>query len=158
MSGSERRPGNGSGDGDSGSGARDGSIDRLIAAARAARRAAHAPFSGFAVGAALELRDGTIVTGCNVESASYGLTTCAERVAIVKAVSEGRRGFTRLAVVADGIGPVPPCGACRQVLWELAGDLEIILADSTRETGRHRLRELLPHPFEGGRRGISSSS
>ncbi len=124
---------------------------RLIAAARVARLAAAAPFSNFQVGAALELADGTIVTGCNIESASYGLTVCAERVAIFKAVSEGRRGFTRLAVVADASGAggaVAPCGACRQVLWELAGDIEILLVGLSGEITRYRLAALLPVPFD----------
>ncbi len=120
----------------------------LIRAARDARRRAHAPFSGFKVGAAIEAADGTIVTGCNIENASYGLTMCAERVAIFKALSEGHRRFRRLAVVAGAAVPTPPCGACRQVLWEFGGDLEVILANLRRETGRHRLSELLPRPFE----------
>jgi cytidine deaminase len=122
--------------------------DQLIAAARAARQHAFAPYSGFQVGAALETADSVIVTGCNVENATYGLTICAERVAVVKAISEGRRQFTRIAVVADTEAPTPPCGACRQILWEFGGDLEVILANLQRETGRFRLRELLPWPFE----------
>jgi cytidine deaminase len=100
------------------------------------------------VGAALEAADGTVITGCNVENATYGLTMCAERVAMFKAVSEGHRAFTRIAVVADTDAPTPPCGACRQILWELGGDLEVILANSRRETGRWRLRDLLPVPFD----------
>jgi cytidine deaminase len=120
----------------------------LIAAARAARRNAVAPFSTFKVGAALEAADGTIVTGCNVENATYGLTMCAERVAMFKALSEGFRQFTRVAIVAETDEPTPPCGACRQILWEFGGDLEIILANSHRETGRFKLSELLPHPFD----------
>src|SRR2546423_11357553 len=97
---------------------------RLIEAARAVRLRAHAPFSRFLVGAALEAADGRVFTGCNVESATYGLTICAERVAAFKAISEGVRRFRRIAVVADTQEPTPPCGACRQVLWELGGDLE----------------------------------
>jgi cytidine deaminase len=120
----------------------------LVRAARAARRRAHAPFSGFRVGAALETIDGAIVTGCNVENASYGLTICAERVAMFKALSEGHRRFRRIVVVADTAAPTPPCGACRQILWEFGGDLDVILANLRRVTGRHRLGDLLPHPFD----------
>ncbi len=120
----------------------------LIAAARAARLLAHAPFSGFKVGAALETRDGQIVTGCNVENATYGLTVCAERVAMLKAVSEGRRAFTKIVVVADTADPTPPCGACRQILWEFGGDLEVILANLEVIHSRYRLSDLLPHPFD----------
>jgi cytidine deaminase len=123
--------------------------DKLVAAARRARRNAHASFSGFKVGAALETADGTIVTGCNVENATYGLTICAERVAMFKAISEGHRKFRRVAVVADTDAPTPPCGACRQILWEFGGDLEVILANLRREKGRHRLKDLLPLPFDG---------
>src|SRR5438270_6853314 len=109
----------------------DAKVDPLIEAARAARLKAHAPFSHFPVGCAIEAADGRIVTGCNVESASYGLTMCAERVAVFKAVSEGARGGVRLAVVAHTEEPTPPCGACRQVLWEFGGDMEVILANLT---------------------------
>jgi len=122
--------------------------DKLVAAARRARRNAHAAFSGFKVGAALETADGTIVTGCNVENATYGLTICAARVAMFKAISEGHRKFRRVAVVADTDAPTPPCGACRQILWEFGGDLEVILANLRREKGRHRLKDLLPLPFD----------
>lgn len=120
----------------------------LVRAARQARRRAHAPFSRFKVGAALETIDGTVITGCNIENVSYGLTMCAERVAIFKALSDGHRRFRRIAVVADATAPTPPCGACLQVLWEFGGDLEVILANLRRETGRHRLSELLPRPFD----------
>ena len=121
---------------------------RLIDAARAVRLNAFAPFSRFLVGAALETADGQIITGCNVENATYGLTVCAERVAVFKAISEGHRKFVRVAVVADTQAPTPPCGACRQILWEFGGDLEVILANLTTETGRHRLKDLLPLPFD----------
>ena len=124
------------------------SAAKLVAAARRARRYAHAAFSGFKVGAALETADGTIVTGCNVENATYGLTVCAERVAMFKAISEGHRKFRRVAVVADTEAPTPPCGACRQILWEFGGNLEVILANLRRETGRHQLEDLLPLPFD----------
>jgi cytidine deaminase len=120
----------------------------LIAAARKARRHAHAAFSGFKVGAALETADGVIVTGCNIENATYGLTLCAERVAMFKALSEGHRKFRKVVVVADTQAPTPPCGPCRQILWEFGGDLEVILANLRRETGRHRLGHLLPLPFD----------
>jgi cytidine deaminase len=124
------------------------SVSELIAAARDARRHAVAPFSTFTVGAALEAADGTIVTGCNVENATYGLTICAERVAMFKALSEGHRAFTRIVIVADTRSPTPPCGACRQILWEFGGDLEVILADTRTETARFKLGNLLPHPFD----------
>ena len=120
----------------------------LIAAARRARRNARAAFSGFEVGAAIETADGTIVTGCNIENATYGLTICAERVAIFKAISDGHRKFRRVAIVTPPDAPTPPCGACRQILWEFAGDIEVILANLRRETGRHQLSELLPFPFD----------
>ena len=121
---------------------------RLIDAALAARLHAHAPFSRFLVGAALETADGKIITGCNCESASYGLTICAERVAVVKALSEGVKTAKRVAVVADTKDPTPPCGACRQWLWEFGGDMEVVLANLGGEKSRHRMRELLPWPFD----------
>jgi cytidine deaminase len=127
-----------------------GASDRrlLIAAARTARENAVARFSNFKVGAALETPDGTVITGCNVENATYGLTICAERVAMFKALSEGHRVFSRVAIVADTEDPTPPCGACRQILWEFGGDLEVILANLTQEKGVHRLKDLLPLPFD----------
>jgi cytidine deaminase len=124
------------------------SDSELVAAARDARSFARAEFSAFKVGAALETADGTVVTGCNIENATYGLTICAERVAMFKALSEGHRAFRRIAVVADTEAPTPPCGACRQILWEFGGDLEVILANLQRETGRHKLSDLLPLPFD----------
>ena len=120
----------------------------LVAAARRAREHAAAAFSHFKVGAALESADGTVFTGCNVENATYGLTICAERVAMFKALSEGHRTFTRIAIVADTEAPTPPCGACRQILWEFGGNLEIQLANLTEEKGRYRLETLLPLPFD----------
>ena len=120
----------------------------LITAARRARRNAHAGYSHFKVGAALEAADGTIVTGCNIENATYGLTVCAERVAMWKALSEGHRTFRRIAVVADTADPTPPCGPCRQILWEFGGDLDVILANLRAEKGRHKLSDLLPLPFD----------
>ena len=124
------------------------SADTLVLAARAARERAVADYSRFRVGAALETADGQIVTGCNIENATYGLTVCAERVAMFKALSEGHRAFRRIAVVADTTTPTPPCGACRQILWEFGGDLEVLLANLSEETGRHRLKDLLPLPFD----------
>ena len=120
----------------------------LVTAARRARRRAHAPFSGFRVGAALETASGVIVGGCNIENASYGLTLCAERVAMFKALSDGHRRFRRIAVVADTEAPTPPCGACRQILWEFGGDLEVVLANLRRVQERLQLSALLPRPFE----------
>lgn len=123
--------------------------DALVGAARAARERAWAPYSTFKVGAALETADGTIITGCNVENASYGLTICAERVALFTAIAAGHRRFVRIAVVADTESPTPPCGACRQVLWEFAEDIEVVLANLSGVAARHRMADLLPHPFSG---------
>jgi cytidine deaminase len=120
----------------------------LIDLARRARGFARAPYSGFAVGAALETAGGRVFTGCNIENASYGLTICAERVALFKALSEGETAFRRIAIAADTESATPPCGACRQVLWEFAGDIEVVLANAGRETGRFRLAALLPEPFD----------
>ena len=100
------------------------------------------------MGAALETLDGRVITGCNIENATYGLTLCAERVAMFKAISEGFDSFRRIAVVADTEEPTPPCGPCRQILWEFAGDIEVILANLTDEKGRYRLSDLLPLPFD----------
>ena len=122
--------------------------ESLLAAATDARRHAQARYSGFAVGAALETADGQVITGCNIENATYGLTLCAERVALVKALSEGHRRFTHVAVVAKTDEPTPPCGPCRQLLWEYCGDVEVILGNLLRETARHRLSELFPLPFD----------
>jgi cytidine deaminase len=126
---------------------RPGEIN-LVAAARRAREHADAAFSHFKVGAALEAGDGTVFTGCNVENATYGLTMCAERVAMFKALSEGHRVFTRIAIVADTDAPTPPCGACRQILWEFGGNLSVVLANLTTEKGTHELKDLLPLPFD----------
>jgi len=123
--------------------------DRLVAAARDARERAVAPYSHFKVGAALLTRDGTIITGANVENATYGLTVCAERVALLKALTDGHRDFTMIAVVADTDAPTPPCGACRQLLWEYTGDIPVVLANLTRVAGTHQLAALLPLPFDG---------
>ena len=126
----------------------DKNVERLIKAAKKARENAFAPFSNFSVGAAVETKGGKIFTGCNVENASYGLTMCAERVAIFKAISEGEREFVKLAVVADTENLTPPCGACRQIIWEFCGDAEIILASLTGESETFQIRELLPRAFD----------
>src|SRR5262249_27069086 len=107
-----------------------------------------APFSNFLVGAALADIDGRIHTGCNVENATYGLTICAERVAVFKAISEGARQFTRIAVAADTDALTPPCGACRQILWEMCGDIEVALVNLREKTEIFRLKDLLPRPFD----------
>jgi cytidine deaminase len=122
--------------------------DALTEAALAAREHAFAPFSKFKVGAAVEDAAGRIHTGCNVENATYGLTVCAERVALFKALSEGVRNFQRVAVAADAGTLTPPCGACRQVLWEFCGDIEIVLVNLAGKTETLRLRDLFPRPFD----------
>jgi len=120
----------------------------LLAAATDARTHAQAAYSHFQVGAALETADGLVIGGCNIENATYGLTLCAERVALVKALSDGYSIFTRIAVVADTEAPTPPCGPCRQLLWEYFGDIDIILGNLNGPTGRVRLSALLPMPFD----------
>ena len=122
--------------------------DPLMAAALAAREHAHAPYSRFRVGAAVQDEQGRVHTGCNIENATYGLTVCAERVAVWKAMSEGARQFRRIAVATDTDLLTPPCGACRQILWEFGGDLEVVLANLTEVKGVYRLRDLLPLPFD----------
>lgn len=122
--------------------------DALAAAALAARENAFAPYSKFKVGAALEDSDGRVHTGCNVENATYGLTVCAERVAVFKAISEGARKFRRVAVAADTDVLTPPCGACRQILWEFCGDVEIVLVNPRGKTETYRLKDLFPKPFD----------
>jgi len=120
----------------------------LLAAATDARTRAQAHYSNFKVGAALETAEGQVISGCNIENATYGLTLCAERVALVKALSDGHSIFTRIAVVADTDAPTPPCGPCRQLLWEYCGDIDIILGNLNGPTGRLRLSALLPMPFD----------
>jgi cytidine deaminase len=122
--------------------------DILIAAARQARENAHAPFSNFRVGAALRATSGRIFAGCNVENATYGLTVCAERVAIFKAISEGERGFNAISVVTDTDVLTPPCGACRQLIWEFCGDVPVILGNLKGKTEVLPMRELFPRPFD----------
>jgi cytidine deaminase len=125
-------------------------MDPLLEAALRVREHAHAPFSNFKVGAALEDDSGRVHTGCNVENATYGLTVCAERVAVWKAISEGARKFRRIAVAAAADSLAPPCGACRQILWEFCGDIEITLVNPVGKTESFRLRDLLPRPFDAG--------
>jgi len=121
----------------------------MVALAREARERAHAPYSGFRVGAALKTRTGEIVTGCNIENASFGLTLCAERVAVFKAVSEGLSGFEAIAVVADSRELTAPCGPCRQILWEFCGDICVHIGSRDGRTLVTRLSKLLPLPFDG---------
>ena len=123
--------------------------DALVDAARAARQRAIAPYSGFKVGAALLTSTGEVILGCNIENATYGLTTCAERVALLKALSDGHREFARIVVVADTDAPTPPCGPCRQLLWEYCGDIPVVMANLTAVTATLQLAELLPLPFDG---------
>ncbi len=120
----------------------------LLAKAAAARENAVAPYSGFKVGAALETKDGRIYTGCNIENVSYGLTVCAERVALWKALSEGAREFQQIAIVTDAPAVTPPCGACRQLLWEYCGDIPVHLHSLKGLDAEHRLADLFPHPFD----------
>lgn len=122
--------------------------DSLQAAALTARENAQAPYSKFRVGAALEDATGRVHTGCNIENATYGLTLCAERVAVFKAISEGVHEFRRIAVAADTDTLTPPCGACRQILWEFCGDIEITLVNPHGKNETLRLKELLPRAFD----------
>ncbi|HXC30993.1 MAG TPA: cytidine deaminase [Verrucomicrobiae bacterium] len=126
----------------------DAHLKALLAAARTAREHAHAPFSNFRVGAAVRAKSGRIFSGCNVENATYSLTLCAERVAVFKAISEGERGFDAVAVVADTDTLTPPCGSCRQILWEFCGDAEVVLANLKGKVERYRMSDLLPKPFD----------
>ena len=120
----------------------------LTEKAAAAREKALAPYSGFKVGAALETRDGLVYTGCNIENASYGLSVCAERVALWKALSDGARDFRRIAIVTEGEPLTSPCGACRQLLWEYCGDIAIHLHSLRGLDEQHQLADLFPHPFD----------
>ena len=122
--------------------------DLLAKAAAAARENAIAPYSGFKVGAALETTPGQIYTGCNIENASFGLSMCAERLALWKALSEGVREFRRIAIVTDAVVPTPPCGACRQLLWEYCGDITVHLQTLSGSAEQYRMAELLPHAFD----------
>ena len=123
-------------------------IESLIEAAKRARLQSVAPFSNFQVGAAVRTADGKVYIGCNIESASYGLTVCAERVAIWKALSEGERNFTALAVVADTETLTPPCGTCRQIIWEFARGATIVFANLKGSSETFHMAELLPRAFD----------
>ncbi len=123
-------------------------MDALVKAALDAREHAHAVFSDFKVGAALEDLSGAVHAGCNIENATYGLTMCAERVAVFKAMSEGARRFRRIVVAADTDVLTPPCGSCRQILWEFCGDIEVVLVNLQGKTESFRMKELFPRPFD----------
>ncbi len=122
--------------------------ERLIEAAKRAREFAVAEYSKFRVGAALVADDGRVFTGCNIENATYGLTICAERVAVFKAISEGARHFVSIVVAADTDTLTPPCGACRQILWEFCGDIEVVLVNLQDKTESFALADLFPRPFD----------
>jgi len=124
------------------------SEQELIESATKVRENSYAPFSDFRVGPAIETEDGEIISGCNVESASYGLTVCAERVAIWKAISMGKRKIKHIAVVADTEELTPPCGVCRQIIWEFGGDIPVIMANLKGKTETVQMRELLPRAFD----------
>ncbi|MGH9803680.1 MAG: cytidine deaminase [Candidatus Acidiferrales bacterium] len=121
---------------------------RLLTRARQARKKAFAPYSKFKVGAAVETQGGRVYTGANVENATYGLTVCAERVAILYAVSQGERRFKRVAVAADSKKLTGPCGACRQIIWEFCGNAEVILGNLKGKTAVYRMKDLFPLPFD----------
>jgi cytidine deaminase len=125
-------------------------MNPLAEAALHARENAHAPFSHFQVGAALEDEAGRVFTGCNIENATYGLTICAERVAVFKAVSEGARKFPRIAIAAGTEVLTPPCGACRQILWEFCGDIEVTLVNPSGKSETLQLSSIFPRPFDAG--------
>ena len=124
------------------------STEELVTAAKKARQNSYAPYSDFRVGAAIEMEDGEIYTGCNVESASYGLTVCAERVAIWKAISEGRHNVKNIAVVADTKDLTPPCGVCRQIIWEFGGNVPVTLANLNGGRETVEMKDLLPRAFD----------
>ena len=121
--------------------------ETLIAAAKKVRENAYAKFSGFEVGAALLTGTGKIITGCNVENSSFGLTMCAERTAVFKAVSEGEKDFAAIVIVSSANPPARPCGACRQVLFEFNPDLEIVCANIAGVVDKFTLKDLLPEGF-----------
>lgn len=123
-------------------------FDSLIVAAKQARENAYAPFSNFRVGAAVRANSGRVYTGCNIENATLGLTCCAERVAIFKAMSEGERGFDAIAVVTDVEALTPPCGACRQIIWEFCGDIPVLLANLNGKVEKETSAGLLPRQFD----------
>ncbi len=120
----------------------------LLRIAKEASLNAYVPYSGFPVGAALECEDGTVYTGCNVENAAYGDTICAERTAVVKAVSEGQRRFTRIAIYGEGQGYCMPCGSCRQVLSEFSPEMEVLCAKAGGSYVSYPLTRLMPYTFK----------
>lgn len=120
---------------------------KLVKDAIAAKKRAHAPYSRFRVGAALLASSGRIYVGCNVEISTYALTICAERTAIFKAISEGDRNFKAIAVISDDPGYTPPCGACRQVLMDLAGNIDFLMVNGKGNVKVLKMKELLPHAF-----------
>lgn len=122
-------------------------IQKLIESAIEAKKFSYSPYSKFRVGAALLTEDDELITGCNVENASYGLTICAERVAIFKAYSEGKRKFKAIAISSDDKNFCPPCGACRQIIWELCGDIDVILIDGDKNFKTFKASDFLPFPF-----------
>ena len=122
-------------------------IEKLISEAIKAKNFSHSSYSKFRVGAALLTDEDEIITGCNIENASYGLTICAERTAIFKAYSEGKRKFKAIAISSDDKNFCPPCGACRQIIWELCGDIDVILIDGNQNTKTFKASEFLPYPF-----------
>ena len=121
----------------------------LVSRARAAKKFSHSPYSRFRVGAAVLTSSGKVYTGCNIENSSYGLTVCAERTALFKAVSEGETSFTAIAITSDEKTATPPCGACRQVIMDLAGDIDVIMSTKSGKCTTLKATELLPYPFGG---------
>lgn len=123
-------------------------VDELVREARAGRENAVASFSGFRVGAAVRVADGTIVRGCNIENSTYGLTVCAERVAVFAALAAGHRTFDAVAVVSQSEQPATPCGACRQILWEFCGNVPVVVSNLDGTTRQFMLADLFPEPFD----------
>ena len=122
-------------------------MTNLVEEATKARLNAVAPFSKFQVGAALETSDGKVFRGCNVENCTYGLTVCAERVALLSALAAGERNFRAIAVVTQSEEPSTPCGPCRQLMWEYCGDIDVTLANLAGQRVEYKLAQLFPHPF-----------
>jgi cytidine deaminase len=123
-------------------------LEELIEVAKKVREKAFAPYSNFKVGSAVATTDGKVFTGCNIESASYGLTVCAERVAIWKAVSEGEKDFEEIVVVVDTEKLTPPCGTCRQIIWEFCGDVPVTMANLHGDVETVSMKDLLPRAFD----------
>lgn len=133
----------------------DNKTKELIEAAEKARENSYAPYSKFRVGAAVETKAGKIYSGCNIENASYGITVCGERVAIWKALSEGEREFSQIAVVVDTEELTPPCGVCRQIIWEFCGNIPVTLANLSGKSETLMMEDLLPRAF--GRRFLEQN-